>query len=80
MHVASDEFYIMLKVRVIRSKVKVTEVMAAKGGGTLRYTNTSSYFCKMFSMANSLDPDVIMRHLIWIQTVCIDHHHSGTAC
>ena len=39
MHVACDEFYILWKVKVIRSKVKVTEVMADVGA--LCYANTS---------------------------------------
>ena len=36
MHITCDEFYILKKVKVIGSKVKVTEVMVAAGGIVLR--------------------------------------------
>ena len=39
-------------------------------------------FCKVISMANSLNPDdmLLKRHLVWMQTVCKKkkkHHKSG---
>ena len=36
MHVACDEFYMLSNFEVTRSKVKVTEVMAAAGAFVLR--------------------------------------------